>query len=170
MKWSLSELLQKWKEPLEKYRTALLVLAVGVVLLLLPTGEAEPAQKEIAQETAVSECFDLEAFEKRLARTLSQVEGAGETMVMLTLKNSTRQILAQNLERDGERTVSTAVTVGRSGSDQEVVPLQIIAPQFQGALVVCPGGDDPKVRLQLVAAVTALTGLGSNHISICKCT
>lgn len=170
MKLSLPEGLRNWKELSEKYRTALMVLAVGVVLMLLPSGEEAPAKECAAQETGASECFDLEGFEQRLARTLSRVEGAGETTVLLTLKSGSRQVLAQNLEQDGERTVSTAVTVGRSGSDQQVVPLQIISPRFQGALVICPGGDDPQVRLQLVAAVTALTGLGSNHISICKST
>ena len=170
MKYSLPEGARKWMDSLKQYRTVLLVLFVGMALMLLPTGEREVLQESPIQETEAAEQFDLEEFEQRLARTLSQVEGAGETTVMLTLKSGSRQILAQNLEQDGDRTVSTAVTVGGSGSGQEVVPLQTVGPQFQGALVICPGGEEPQVRLRLVAAVTALTGLGSNHISICKST
>ena len=170
MKYSLPEGARKWMDSLKQYRTVLLVLFVGMALMLLPTGEREVRQESPTQETEAAEWFELEEFEQRLARTLSQVEGAGETTVMLTLKSGSRQILAQNLERDGDRTVSTAVTVGGSGSAQEVVPLQTVGPQFQGALVICPGGEEPQVRLRLVAAVTALTGLGSNHISICKST
>ncbi|MFR6185536.1 MAG: hypothetical protein ACLUJG_08280 [Lawsonibacter sp.] len=68
---------------------------------------------------------------------------------------------------EGERIVST-VTLGRGSGSQEVVPLQTVAPQFRGALVVCAGGDDPGVRLQVIRAVSALTGLGSDCITVCQ--
>jgi len=58
--------------------------------------------------------------------------------------------------------------VGKLSSQQESVVVQTIGPIFQGALLVCPGGDDPGVRLALIQAVSALTGLGSDRISICK--
>ena len=77
------------------------------------------------------------------------------------------------------RALPFATTIGRSmsfglstiactSSASDVVPLQTVAPQFRGALVVCPGGDDPQVRLAVMEAVSAVTGLGSNHISVCK--
>ena len=62
----------------------------------------------------------------------------------------------------------STVTLGRGSGEQSVVPLQTLAPQFRGALVVCPGGEDPQVRLKLAEAVSALTGLGADRISICK--
>ena len=80
-----------------------------------------------------------------------------------------RQVLAQDTQSrgEGERSVST-VTLGRGSGSQEVVPLQTVAPQFRGALVVCAGGDDPGVRLQVIRAVSALTGLGSDCITVCQ--
>ena len=41
-------------------------------------------------------------------------------------------------------------------------------PGAKSAVVVCPGGGDPQVRLRLVEAVSALTGLGSDRISVCQ--
>ena len=41
-------------------------------------------------------------------------------------------------------------------------------PEKGVALVVCPGGGDPAVQLRLLEAVSALTGLGSDRISICE--
>ena len=41
-------------------------------------------------------------------------------------------------------------------------------PQYRGALVVCEGGGNDAVRLQVVSAVSALTGLGADKISICQ--
>ena len=152
------------RDLLEQYKMALLVLAVGVFLMLLPTAAGGGEQSQ----TTVEESFDLAAFERRLEQTLSNIEGAGKTRVMLSVKSDGQQILAQNVEQDGARTTSTTVTLGKGGSTQEVVALQKLGPQFQGAVVVCPGGEDPQVRLALAQAVGAVTGLGSDRISICK--
>lgn len=168
MKGKRPEWVLKGKEALKKYQYALLVITLGAVLLLLPEGKKQAASGE-QPATEWNDSFDLDAFEEKLEQALSQIGGAGETRVVLTLDSGSRQVLAQDLDRDGEGGgVSTTVTVGRGSGSQEVVPLQTLAPSFRGALVVCPGGSDPQVRLQLVEAVSALTGLGSDRISICE--
>ena len=149
-----------------RYQYVLLVLAAGALLLLLPSGGREEA--EPAGTAAEAEPFDLEGFEEKLAETLSQVQGAGKTRVVLSLDSGSRTVLAQDVERQEGGGASTVVTVGRGSGSQEVVPLQTVAPSFRGALVVCPGGGDPQVRLRLVEAVSALTGLGSDRISVCQ--
>ena len=157
MKW-------KWPEGVKKYAYVLLVMAVGAVLLLLPTGGRDsPAEDAPAREEGAS--FDLEAFERKLERALSQVEGAGEVQLVLTLDGGSRQVLARNQDREGGS--NTVATVGKGSGQQEVVPLQTVAPQFRGALVVCPGGGNAATRLKLIEAVSALTGLGSDKISVC---
>ncbi len=169
MKWKWPEAVQRWKGALKNYQYVLLVIAAGVGLLLLPAGGGGSRQGE---ETPVQEegaSFDLEAFEKKLAQTLSQVEGVGEARVVLTLDGGSRQVLARDQDRDGNGGGSnTVVTVGKGSGTQEVVPLQTVAPQFRGALVVCPGGGDAQVRLRLIQAVSALTGLGADRISVCQ--
>ena len=169
MKWKWPELARRWKEVLGKYQYVLLVLFVGVVLLLLPGGQGSARADPPEPEGGTGQAFDLDSFEEKLERILSQVAGAGETRVVLTLDTGSRQVLAQDQEREpGGGSVSTVVTVGRGSGSQEVVPVQTVAPRFRGALVVCPGGGDPQVRLALLQAVSALTGLGSDRISICQ--
>ena len=53
-----------------------------------------------------------------------------------------------------------------SAEDGQMSRLRKVAGQYD--LVVCAGGGDPQVRLRLVEAVSALTGLGSDRISICE--
>ena len=152
-----------------RYRYVLLVLLAGVVLLALPVGSggAEDAPAEMAEED-----FSVEALERKLADTLSQVDGAGPVQVMLTVQSGMRRVLAQDSSVDQDGTAITreteTVVVSSGSGTQQAVLLQQIYPQFQGALVVCPGGDDPAVCLKLTQAVSALTGLGSDKISICK--
>ena len=165
MKWKWPEAARRWKGALGKYSYVLLVMAVGVVLLLLPSGGRDSPEEPAREEEAA---FDLEAFEKKLEAALSQIEGAGETRVVLTLDGGSRQVLARNQDRDGEGGGSnTVVTVGKGSGQQDVVPLQTVAPEFRGALVVCPGGGNAAIRLRIIEAVSALTGLGSDRISVC---
>ena len=167
MKLDWPKLALRWKEALGKYKYVLLVIGLGVVLMALPTTGQRDKGQEGAQ--APAEGFDLEAFEEKMERALSQVEGAGEVRVVLTQGSNGRQRLAQDQERDREGGgSSTTVTVGRGSGQQEVVPLQTLAPEFRGALVVCPGGGNPRIQLRLLEAVSALTGLGTDRISICK--
>ena len=61
-----------------------------------------------------------------------------------------------------------AVESSQESGVEGTVTLQQLSPQFQGALVVCSGGGEPTVQLRLVEAVSALTGLGADKISVCK--
>lgn len=152
MKEGWKGLKENWKGKLPP--KAALALAVGCLLLLLPAG----GTGEKPQPTPGEE-FDLSAFEQRLEQALSAVEGAGETRVVLSLKGGQRQILAQDSRQESLETV----TVG-SSADEQVVPIQTVAPVFRGALVVSPGAGDHRVRLELTRAVCVLTGLGSDCV------
>jgi len=166
VKWKLPPWTRSWWGVVKKYQYVLLVALAGAVLLLLPSGEREEADPPAAE---AGQLFRLEEFENRLEEVLAQIEGAGEVRTVLTLKSGSRQVLAQTVERDsGGGSTYVPVTVGRGAGSQEVVPLQTLAPEFQGALVVCEGGGDPAVRLRVQQAVSALTGLGADKISICK--
>lgn len=155
---------------LERYKFLLLVILVGVVLLLLPTGDKKT--ETAALTAAAGERFDVADMEQKLARTLTQINGVGEVSVMLTLRSSALQVLAQDgktTEKEGDSEANiTTVVVSKGSGYQETVALQQLSPQYQGALVVCSGGDDPNLRLRLTEAVSALTGLGADKISICK--
>jgi len=156
---------------LGRYKYMLLVILAGIILLLLPTaGEENKMQETTNAQT--EEDFSVEALEEKLADTLSEIDGAGQVRVMLTVESGMKRVFAQDgsLEQDGtaiQRETQTVVVSAGSGT-QETVLVQQVYPTFQGALVVAAGGGDPAVRLKLTEAVAALTGLGADKISICK--
>ena len=158
---------QLWKL-LDKYKYVLLVLAAGLAMLLWPSGEGEKPAPAAGGEP---EAFDLAALEEKLSRTLSQVEGAGEVTVVLTVRSGAEQVpltdrSTSTRERDSQ--VEEKTVVVNTGSGQQAVVRLERAPVFQGAVVVCPGGDRAEVRLLLTQAVSSLTGLGSDKITVCK--
>ena len=48
MKISWPKGMERWKAVLDRYRYALLVIAAGVLLLLLPTGESRPPAEAVS--------------------------------------------------------------------------------------------------------------------------
>ena len=44
-----------------------------------------------------------------------------------------------------------------------------VYPTYRGALVVCQGGDRADVKLAVTEAVSALTGLSSDRVTVAKC-
>ena len=153
---------------LGQYKYVLIVAAAGAALLLLPPLWEGGGGREAAAETPAPEA----ELEERLAHALSQIEGAGEVEVVLTLKSGPQQVLAQDVDTTvderGTQSALTSVVVSHGGGEEEAVVIQQLSPQYQGALVVCSGGEDPQVRLRIVEAVSALTGLGADQISVCK--
>ena len=167
----------QWKPPggavwkaLERYKYVLLVIAAGALLLLWPAGEGGQKQEPAAQAEP-QEAFDLDALEEKLSQTLSQVEGAGRVTVTLTVKNGMERVLASDrttsVTERGSSVEEETVLAG-SGGAREPVLLTRRYPTFQGALVVCQGGDDAEIRLVLTQAVSSLTGLGADRITVCK--
>lgn len=161
MKWEWPTQNEKWG----RFKYIVPVILVGVLLLLLPVGEKTPAQPTFGQREP---WFDLEKTERKLADTLSRIRGAGEVTVMLTLKDSGRQMLAQDVQKETESQQTTTVVLAQGSGVEGTVTVQDICPRYQGALVVCSGGADPQVKLELLGAVRALTGLSAEKISICK--
>ena len=158
-----------WKA-LDRYKYVLIVIIAGIVLLLWPTGD-RGQDAGTGGTAAVRETFDLAQLEEKLSRTLSKVEGAGEVTVTLTVKNSMEQVLASDrttsVSERGSSVEEETVLVS-TGNGQDTVLLTQKYPTFQGALVVCEGGDNAEVRLLLTQAVSSLTGLGADRITVCK--
>ena len=61
---------------------------------------------------------------------------------------------------------SQVLTVNRGSGKQEVVVTRRLYPTYQGAVVVCQGAGDSRVRLRVLETVSVLTGLSSDKISV----
>lgn len=159
----------RWSELWKKYKIVLLVVLVGIILMLLPvssqTKETEENKSQIPQES-----FDLAAMEQRMEEVLGKIDGVGKLRLMLTLQSGTRLTLAEDTQRDQDRTQREIVTLNRGSGNQEIVITNRFYPVYQGAVVVCQGADSSAVRLAITETVQALTGLPSDRIRVAKWT
>ena len=152
---------------IEKYKYVALVLAVGIVLMLIPTGS------ETAKEAALPATEDrILSVEEKLTQILRQVKGAGEVQVLLTVASGEETIYQTNEDilQDEASFSSRAdtVTITDSQRNEQGLIRQQNPPQYMGAIIVCQGGDQPTVRLAILDAVSKVTGLGADKISILK--
>ena len=159
----------RWSELWKKYKFVLLVVLVGIILMLLPvssqTKETEENKSQIPQES-----FDLAAMEQRMEEVLGKIDGVGKLRLMLTLQSGTRLTLAEDTQRDQDRTQREIVTLNRGSGNQEIVITNRFYPVYQGAVVVCQGADSSAVCLAVTETLQALTGLSSDRIRVAKWT
>lgn len=163
--------LEKLAGFLKQYKIVLVFIAAGVVLLMLPQAKRDPVVTNSIGMPDMEALFSVDDLEMKLGEMLSQIEGAGEVSVMLTVRSGMEQILAtdkNHSEQESEYETQEKTVVISDDSGEKVVLIGQNYPIFQGALIVCQGGDDPAVQLQLTKAVAALTGLSSNRITVCK--
>lgn len=157
---------------LREYRYVLLVLLAGLVLLLLPTGGGEG---ETEPETDVP-APTQEPLEERLESILSLIDGAGEVRVLLTLTDDGERVLAGDSRSSTETTgqggrseeQDSTVTVSKGGGVTGEVEVSYRYPSYRGAVIAAQGADSAAVRLELMEAVRAATGLSADAIKIVK--
>ena len=159
----------------DRYKYAALILLIGAGLLLWPGGSGHTAQT--GQSEAPPAYTAAETLRKDLEEILGQIQGVGTVRVLLTADSNGERQLAQNSElRYSGSTAApedysrTSETVLLDLNDQEApIVTRILYPTYRGALVVCQGGDRADVRLAVTEAVSVLTGLSSDRITVAKC-
>ena len=153
----------------KKYKYVLIVILVGIVLLLWPS-EEKKKQQPVQEEK--KECGYAKQTESRLCSLLGQISGAGRVEVMLTLAHGpvTEYQTDVQLQKDGERSSEDRKTVILSDGNayDEAAVATVRYPEFQGALIVCDGAENAVVKWNILNAVSALTGLRSDQISVVK--
>ena len=155
---------KKLWQGLKKYRYAALVLLLGLALLLLPGGK-KTTQKSNAAASAAQTDYAAET-ERR------QIAGAGQVSVMLTLETGERVEYQTDVQAssDGAQSSESRKTVilSEGSSYDKAAVAATTYPRFQGALIVCEGADSAAVRLRLLEAVSAVTGLSTDRITVVK--
>ena len=169
-KTQLSVLQKRLSAGISKVRLPLLIFAAGLLLMLLPTGKRSTQAVQTAAQAAQTQ--ELTPSQEEMEAILSRIDGVGRVDLLLTLRTSGASVYQTDTRTvtSGSGTTEECQTVfgQTSGSGKEPVVQTTLAPQYQGALVVCDGADRASVRLAVVQAVTSLTGLGSNQIAVVK--
>lgn len=142
------------------------ILALGILLLLFPR-EAKKAPEPAPDAPS----FRLADEERRISEALSRIDGAGSVSVVLTLDTSSEREYARNHEDSREDVPDGRISVEGSSQIADIsdtaLTVKYVYPRYRGALVVVQSGSSA-VRLAVTQAVSALTGLSSDRITVVK--
>ena len=147
---------------LKQYRYGVLVLLIGLGLMLLPSGVQNQEENDIVPEIQEAD------IQRQLEQILSQIDGAGEVRVMLTEVEGATTVYQQNANVSGDSNRQDTVVITDPDRAEQGLVCQVIPARYRGAIVVCQGGDRAAVRLAIVEAVSGVTGLTSDKISVLK--
>ncbi len=150
----------------DKYKYVLLVIVLGLTLMLWPTKESktqtvEPSVQPV-QKVSITE---------ELCNILGQIHGVGRVRVMITEQSGSQTHYQTDSSgtqsADSTTNDSRTVLVTEGGSESGLVT-SVSPPVYLGAIVVCQGADDPAVRLAVFQAVSSVTGITTDRISVLK--
>lgn len=153
-----------------RFRYAILVVLVGLVLLNIPVkkkiqGNITSTEPIVAQKETISTA-------EQLTDILQHIHGVGRVKVLLTVSCSEKKEYQQDQQQttsDGNNDIRLETVIIRDADDNEMALItQIISPEYLGAIVVCEGADDANVKLAVLEAVSKATGLRSDSISVLK--
>lgn len=165
----LGKLGKKLIQNINKYKYVFLILGLGLLLMLLP-GKTEPTVKENKEE--VQQMTSVDEICEQLSEILSNISGAGQTKVMLTVQQGEKTIYQTDADVSEKEAANDSriqtVTITDADRNQTGLIQQVNPPTYMGAIVLCQGADTPSVRLAIVDAVSKVTGLGANQISVHK--
>lgn len=161
----------KWKEQgkllIGKYKYVALILLVGILLMSYPNKEEIPKSehREHTEKTETELCEQLEDI-------LMNIQGAGKVMVLLSEaqgESTVYQTDSTSSSTDkGSDAKSQTVLITDGERNETGLIYQKNPPVYQGAIILAQGADDATVKLAIVEAVSKITGLGANRISVLK--
>ena len=133
-------------------------------------GDEKASQFEY--QTTMKYCSDLES---KLVAILSQIKGAGNVSVMLSVDGSPELIYAMDSDSkvssnsSGSTTTnsSTPIIVQTSSGSSPLV-LSENLPVVKGVIVVSSGASDIAIKLDILNAVSTLLDISTDKISVLK--
>ncbi len=169
----MNGLIEKIKELSKKpvFLKAAAVLGVLVIILILISDLSDGSGKkekpaDISVDFAYADAY-TDALKAELSEMLASIEGVGKAQVMLTLSSAEEYVYAEEIKRGSSQAEKKYVIID-NGSQEEALVKKIKNPQVSGVLIVCEGGDDPRVCEKIYKAVSAALDVSTSKIYVAE--
>ncbi len=168
-------MIEKLKEYLKldnKKKSGKLVIALGLlgmlIILLSEFITISNTQDNMSEQVENGNLQDILMYKKTLEDELTlligQLDGAGQTVVMVTLESGEEIIYAKDETQNTAQNTQTHVML-ESGS---ALTQTVLLPNVAGVAVLCEGGGDIAVVVKITEMLSALFRLPTTYISVEK--
>ena len=166
----------------EKFNKYLIVCgAVGILLLFF---SEIPLKSKSPNKTDNTETEYVRELEEKLKSMISDLDGAGETKIMITLENGVEykyafqerksQDISEDIQNEENKSLQKRdssennyiIVDGEKG--REALIERKIQPRIRGVAVLCSGGDRAVVKNEVIQIVTTVLDIPSTKVSVSK--
>lgn len=151
---------------LKKQNRVQLSVILGTAALLLILFSELFSGGKTAQPVKTAKAMEQSAYKEQLETQLTglieQIQGAGKTVVMVTLESGEERVYATDTQSGQLQSQETHVLLDDGSALEETVCLPVI----RGVAVVCDGGGDVRIAARITELVRALLDLPANRICV----
>ena len=166
----------------KKTMKIIILVIIGVIGLIIYFGTSTQSKKNTEDELATNTSGYLSTLdyckklEEKLKDTLSNVDGAGNVKVMISVDGSPELIYATDSNSTESNNTSGTSTSSNSsspiivtvGGESSALILTENLPNVKGVIVVSSGADDVSVKLDIINAVSTLLDISTSQVSVLK--
>lgn len=168
---TFTELKEKIKGlPKKEYFPKILIgIGLAAMLLILFSGisqndEDNSSASDINSDFLTADTY-TEQTEQKLEKILNSIEGVGKTDVLVNVSSTEEYIYAEEIRRSAEKSENEYVIID-NGSTGEALVKKVTNPPISGIIIVCEGGDDPKICEKVYKAVSTALNIPTNRIYV----
>ena len=149
---------------------AMIGVIVGILLLLVGSfGKSDRDGNASSADEAKGAELDAKAYEEELESRIRElcygIKGVGNVSVMVSLKGGYKTVYAMDAQASSGGYRSEIVKVG-SGSNQDGIITGYENPEIIGVGIVCEGGEDARIKGEIVSLVSAALDISTNKIFV----
>lgn len=158
----------------------ILLIAVFIVCLILYLKFSKSTDTSNSTVTSSTSNYQTtleysNILEQKLEEVLSQIKGAGNVKVMITLDGSPELVYANDVNEKTSNTQNGATTTSSStpiivdtknGSSPLILTEKL--PKVKGVIVVSTGAQDVSIKLDILNSVSTLLDISRDKINVLK--
>ncbi|MCL2675886.1 MAG: hypothetical protein FWE84_04805 [Firmicutes bacterium] len=145
------------------------VIAVAVMLIIYFVGFGGGGDKisNTAGASGGSSIYSdyCARMQSEVTQIVSKIQGAGEAKAVINWESGVELVLAASESSSPNSNTSTPIVISGGGSSAPVV-IKEIYPKAVGVVVVCEGGANAKIKVDIIMSISTLLGISSDKVVV----
>lgn len=174
---------------LRKYnKKNIIVIAgiIGIILIFISTlFNNQKTSDEKTSHSIENQQHYVAKLEQNIKNIISKIDGAGNCDVLVTIESDGEIVYATEerknnqkakdicdgkttkVQKSGDSEKRYIKVKNKDGTEKALVVTEK-KPKIRGVVVICDGGNDPKVQERITNAITIALNVTSNHVFVTK--
>ena len=149
----------------QKKNLEILIALIAVVILLIVYFSSKISSGKKEQEDTVQHETYCEKTENSIVSALKSMQGVGKVKIAVNWECGVEKIIAYSTSGNGNNVNTTPTVIQSQGSSSPII-LKEVYPKALGVVIICEGGNDIAVKLNVINAVSTLLDIPPNKVNV----